>query len=237
LNILITICARGGSKGIPGKNIKMLNNKPLIAYTIQTAKKFQLLYNADIVISSDDEEIRQTARNQGLKTPYERPKHLAQDTTGKIETILDVLIFQESLMEKEYDYILDLDVTSPLRTMNDLENAFKMLQSDENAYNLFSVNNANRNPYFNIVEKKENGYYNIVKEGHFLSRQTAPKVYDMNSSFYFYKRIFFRLDLKKTTTEKSMVYLMPHTCFDLDHPIDFEFMEFLMSTNKLGFNL
>ena len=87
MNLLITICARGGSKGIPGKNIKLLNGAPLISYTIQIAKNFQKLYNSDISISSDDNEIIETASQYGLETKYIRPNNLATDDAGKIETI------------------------------------------------------------------------------------------------------------------------------------------------------
>ncbi len=236
MNILITICARGGSKGIPGKNIKLLNGKPLIAYTIESAKKFQILHGADIIVSTDDDDIKVVVGNLGIDV-YDRPDYLATDSAGKVETITDVLSFQENKNGKKYDYILDLDVTSPLRTLDDLSQGFKIIKNDDDAYNIYSVNLANRNPYFNMVERKDNGYYHLVKEGSFLSRQDAPAVYDMNASFYFFKRSFFSSGQKTSTTTNSLIYVMPHVCFDLDHIIDFEFMEFLMSTNKLGFNL
>lgn len=94
-----------------------------------------------------------------------------------------------------------------------------------------------RNPYFNQVEQKANGYYAQVKalEGDVLSRQTAPKVYDLNASFYFYKRCFFSLGYKGAITDRSLIYLMNHICFDLDHPIDFEMISFLLENNRLDF--
>lgn len=236
VNVLITICARGGSKGIPGKNIKLLNGKPLIAYTIESAMKFQSLHPADIVVSTDDSDIKDVVRQLGVQV-YDRPDYLATDAAGKVDTITDVLVFQENKNDKKYDYILDLDVTSPLRTLEDLSQGFTIIKNDDEAYNIYSVNPANRNPYFNMVERKDNGYYHLVKEGSFLSRQDAPAVFDMNASFYFFKKSFFTSGQKTSTTTKSLIYVMPHVCFDLDHNIDFEFMEFLMSTNKLGFIL
>jgi CMP-N,N'-diacetyllegionaminic acid synthase len=130
--------------------------------------------------------------------------------------------------------ILDLDVTSPLRNVSDLLNAYEKIIKDPQALNLFSVSKANRNPYFNMVEKKENGYYALVKENSVLvkARQSAPKVFDLNASFYFYKRKFFDQDFKSAITEKSMIYEMPHTCFDLDEPIDFELMDYFLENNK-----
>ncbi|HEY8928040.1 MAG TPA: acylneuraminate cytidylyltransferase family protein [Mucilaginibacter sp.] len=238
MKTLITICARGGSKGIPGKNIKPLNGVPLIAYTIQVAQEFAKLYDADIALSTDDSEILTVAAKYGVETNYTRPAHLATDSAGKIDTIHDLLLYQEAAIGKQYDYLLDLDVTSPLRTLGDLVAAFDQLKADDYALNLFSVNNAARNPYFNMVEQKENGYYDLVKrEGAILTRQSAPKVYDLNASFYFYKRQFFSEGLKTVFTQRSLIYLMPHLCFDLDHVIDFEFLDFLLSNNKLDFSI
>ena len=235
MKILITICARGGSKGIPRKNIKNLNNKPLIYYTIKAAKEFQKLYDADICLSSDDNEIINVSAELGLKTIYKRPKKLALDSTGKIETINHALLFFEKYFEKKYDFILDLDVTSPLRTINDLTLAFNKLINSTNALNIFSVNNCNRNPYFNMVEINNNGFYSLAKNGSFLTRQSAPKVYDMNASFYFYRRKYFDMNIKSSISDKSLIYVMPHICFDLDNPLDFDFMDYLISSNKLNF--
>jgi len=237
MNILIVICARGGSKGIPGKNIKLLNGKPLIYYTIQTAKKFQRLYDTDICISSDSDEIITVSAKLGLETNYVRPKHLATDSAGKIETIKDVLSFYENLNNKRYDFVLDLDVTSPLRTLDDLSMSFDKIIGHPKALNIFSVNHANRNPYFNMVEQGDDGFYAKVKDGIFLSRQRAPKVYDMNASFYFYRREYFEKNLKTSISKKSLIYLMPHICFDLDNPLDFDFMEYLLTNNKLNFKI
>ena len=240
MRTLITICARGGSKGIPGKNIKLLNGKPLIGYSIEVAEQFKTKYkNVDIVLSTDSEEITRTAKDFGLDSDYKRPDYLANDTIGKIEAIKDIVFYLEKKYNLNYDYILDLDVTSPLRNIEDLSNAFDLLKSDKNAVNLFSVSEAGRSPYFNMVEQKENGYYAQVKQPdrNIFTRQSAPKVYDLNASFYFYRRLFFDLDYKGAITDKSLIYQIPHTCFDLDHPIDFEIISYLIENNKLDFDL
>lgn len=240
MEILITVCARGGSKGIPGKNIKIINGKPLIFYSINTAQQFKESWgNADIVLSTDSEGIKKVVNELGFKidTNYSRPEQLASDKAGKIGVIKDVLLYSEKRNQKKYNIVLDLDITSPLRNLLDLKNAFNMLLDKPDAYNIFSVSPANRNPYFNMVEEKENGYFQLCKKGNFLSRQTAPKVYDMNASFYFYRNSFFEQDHQSAITEKSLVYEVPHTCFDLDHPVDFEFMSFLLVNNKLDFEL
>ena len=240
MKILITICARGGSKGIPGKNIKPLNGQPLIGYSIAVAKEFQSVFEGtDIMLSTDSEEIIRVAGVCGLKSDYKRPEYLANDTVGKIDAIKDLVLYSESKQGLTYDYILDLDVTSPLRNLQDLKIAFDILRSDENAINLFSVSEAGRSPYFNMVEQKENGYYAQVKmpDNNVFTRQSAPQVYDLNASFYFYKRSFFDMGYKGAITDRSLVYKVPHICFDLDHPIDFEIISYLMSNNKLDFLL
>lgn len=237
MNLLITICARGGSKGIPGKNIKLLNGKPLIEYTINSAFKFSKEYNANIALSTDDVDILNICNSLNLNTKYRRPLELSTDHAGKIDTINDILIFEEKEKNISYDYILDLDVTSPLRTQNDLIEAFEKLQNDKNALNIFSVNIANKNPYFNMVEERESGYFELSKKGEFLSRQTADPVFELNASFYFYRRSFFNLENKKVINDKSLIYLMNHICFDLDHPIDFEFMNYLLENKKIDFTI
>ncbi|MEM6806084.1 MAG: acylneuraminate cytidylyltransferase family protein [Bacteroidota bacterium] len=239
MKILITICARGGSKGIPGKNIKPVNGVPLIGLSIKMAQKFAKDKDAHIALSTDDELIKLKAADFGLNTEYQRPENLAGDHAGKIDTIADLLNFEEKRLNTQFDLILDLDVTSPLRTAEDLHSALELLMAKPEAFNIFSVSPANRSPYFNMVEQKGNGFFNLVcqLEDPLFTRQSSPKVYDMNASFYIYRRTFFDQGLNSAITEKSIVYVMDHLCFDLDEPIDYEFLSFLMRENKLEFEL
>ena len=236
-NVLITICARGNSKGIPGKNIKKINNQELIAYTINCANEFAKSYNGLVTLSTDSEEIKLVANKYGLYSNYTRSEELSSDSAGKVDAIRDILFFEENRLNCKFDMILDLDVTSPLRNFSDLKSAYNMLVEDEKCITLFSVNEANRNPYFNMVEKNEEGYISVSKptSSGFLARQSTPKVYDVNASFYFYKRIFFDTNSKTPITKYTRVYVMDHFCFDLDHKIDYEFMEYLIVNRKLDF--
>lgn len=242
MNVLITICARGGSKGIPGKNIKEVNGLPLIAYTIAHATQFQNFLEAEkhtvcVELSSDDQEIIQVAANHGLKSSYVRPAILASDTAGKLDVIKDVMLYAEKISNLPFDLILDLDVSAPLRTLSDLKTAYKAIQSNSEALNLFSVNKAHKNPYFNMVEENSQGFFSLSKDGaRFLSRQAAPKVYEMNASFYFYKRVFFEADVLNLF-ERALIHEMTHESFDLDEPIDFEFFSYLVANDKLSFKL
>lgn len=233
MNLLITICARGGSKGLPNKNVLLLNDKPLIEYTIDIAKQFGFKYNADIDISTDSLLIKNIAHSKGIITNYIRPQYLSTDEIGKIATIKDLLLHNEIFHNKIYNFILDLDVTSPLRNLDDLENAFISIQNNDNAINLFSVSKADKNPYFNMVELKNNGFYGLVKSGDFKTRQHSPQVYQLNASFYFYKRNFF-IKKNNVINKNSLIYEINHICFDIDNKIDFEFMEYLLKKEYIS---
>lgn len=237
MKILITLCARAGSKGIPGKNTKLLNGIPLIQYSINCAKLFAKKIDSKIAISTDDENVIEICKSQGIETEYKRPVFLSTDNASKIDTIFDLLKYEEAVAGIKYDFILDLDISSPLRTLNDLLDAFYKLKENTLGFNIFSVSNARKNPYFNMVEQKEDGYFELSKNGHFVTRQSAKAVYELNASFYFYKRQFFDQQNIKVINDRSLIYLMKHICFDLDEPIDFEFMNYLIQNKQLDFNL
>jgi len=238
-NILITICARGGSKGIPGKNIKEIAGKSLIEYSLILAQRFKKKHpNTLIYLSTDAEEIKKVVRGLDhieIKTNYIRPDKLANDSAGKLDVIIDVKNFAEAENNLKFDFVMDLDVTSPLRTLEDLDNTLKKLKENPDALNIFSVSPAARNPYFNMVEINREGFAELCKKGNFLTRQSAPGVFDMNASFYIFKSKFFEQGEKPNLMSKAVIYEVPHLCFDLDEPIDFEFMEFLLKNDKLTF--
>lgn len=240
MSILITLCARGGSKGIPRKNIKELNGRPLIDYSIRVAELVKKVFpDVCVELSTDDEEIKKVAKSLGLSTDYSRPAVLASDSAGKVDAIRDLHAYAENLHKRTFDYVLDLDVSSPLRTYHDIEAAFAIMENNVDALTLFSVNTAHKNPYFNMVEENENGFYELskIRKTTTLSRQSAPPVYELNASFYIYRRDFFDLPFKGVITNRSLIYEMDHLCFDLDTPLDFEFMDFLLSNQKLSFEL
>lgn len=237
MNLLLTICARGGSKGIPGKNIKELCGVPLIGYTIAAAKQFADRHDCRIVVSTDSEQIKEVCRHYGLDCPYSRPDSLANDTVGKPDAIRDVMLWAEKQYAVRYDAVLDLDVTSPIRTLDDIECCVRLLEDSPEALTVFSVNPCARNPYFCVVEEKSNGFYGLVKQGNFTSRQTSPAVYDMNGSIYVYRREALDRTNPRAVTDRSLVYVMPHICFDLDEPEDYDYLEYLVSRGKISLPL
>ena len=232
-NILVTICARGGSKGIPGKNIKPVGGRPLLAYTADVAKNFARKHNADIILSTDSAEIKAVGRDCGLPDEYVRPDILANDTCGKPDAIRDAMLWAENRHGKTYDYVVDLDVTSPIRTLADIENCIAMMDNDSEALTVFSVNPCARNPYFNMVQQQPDGYFSVVLGGRYTTRQSAPKVYDMNASVYVYRRESLMAEPPRAVTPKSLAYVMDHVCFDLDEPSDYDYLAYLLDNGKI----
>ena len=180
MKVLGTICARGGSKGIKNKNLLPLMGKPLIAHSILTLKSWG---KADrIVCSTDSKEIQDVAKLYGAEIPFTRPNHLASDEADKHSVLIHALDFCEKLEKINYDYIVDLDPTSPLRTIKDLDNAFnKLVKTDADL--IFSVYKSHKNPYFNMIELNEKGYASLCKkpDNNVAIRQNAPMVYSMNA--------------------------------------------------------
>jgi CMP-N-acetylneuraminic acid synthetase len=235
--ILITLCARGGSKGIPKKNTKLLAGKPLIAYSVEVAQKFAASVSANvrIALSTDAEYIKNVALEYGLVTEYQRPSFLATDDVGKLAVWEHLLESEELKSNCRFDYLLDLDISSPLRTVEDLMKGYTIIESDPNALTLYSVSKSDKNPYFNMVEPNGAGYYELVKRSDCVTRQAAPPVYSLNASFYFIRREFFDQKRKAVINSRSLIYCMEHLCFDLDEPVDFEFLDYLIANKKVPF--
>lgn len=233
MKILGTICARGGSKGVKDKSIRNLAGKPLIAYTIEYLKRWGKAER--IVCSTDSERIADIAKKYGAEIPILRPSELATDTASKIDALKHIVEFCEKQDNSKYDIIVDLDLTAPLRKKIFLEEAFeKFLKSDAN--NLYSVNKARKNPYFNMIELDEKGYAHLSKQGNVVRRQDAKLVYEMNASIYIYKRDFL-LNTNSVHSNKTIIYEMPDIAsIDIDNEIDFLFIEFLLNNEVFKFD-
>lgn len=228
--ILLTVCARGGSKGVKNKNIRLLCGEPLIAHTLKQAKSWG---RADkIICSTDSPEIAQTAQRYGAEIPYMRPEQLATDTMGKLAVLQHALKTMEEQGKMQYTTVVDLDVTSPIRQVSDIEGAYQLFLQHQ-ADSVVSVTKARRNPYFNMLELQPDGFVRLVKspDQPFLRRQDAPVIYDMNASIYVYQREFI-LNPRTTTclSEKTLVWEMGEwSAFDIDSEVDFQLIELLVS--------
>ena len=156
MKVLVIIPARGGSKGIPRKNIKLFNGKPLIYYTIDCARA--VCPDEDICVSTDDSEIISVVEQYGLKVPFVRPAELATDTAGTYEVLLHALDFYEK-QGKHYDVVMLLQNTSPFRTAEHVKDALKLFNSEVDM--VVSVKESSANPYCNLFEEDSNGHLHL----------------------------------------------------------------------------
>src|SRR3990167_396051 len=147
--VLCTICARGGSKGVKNKNVRLLHGKPLIVYTIEQAKESGLFEH--IVISTDSDLIAAVAQEYGAEVFFKRSDEMASDTAGKLDVIKDAFLRSEAHYQTTFDYLIDLDATAPLRSVQDIIDAYQQFLKDDND-NLITAMPSRRSPYFNLVE-------------------------------------------------------------------------------------
>ena len=225
MNNLCTICARAGSKGVPSKNIKKIAGKPLIQHTIEQAKKSKIF--SDIIVSSDCKKILKIAEKLGVHT-LKRTNQLSKDFVGKVDVIRDAAIKAQKMLHKKFDNVIDLDVTSPLRQVSDINNSFKKFQNG-NYQNLITGCVARKNPYFNMIEIKKN-VLSISKRTNkkIYSRQKSPQVFEMNASIYIWKNKAL-MNKSNLVTSKTAFYKMPEErSIDIDTMLDWKIVSFLM---------
>lgn len=225
---LILIPARGGSKGVPRKNIKELGGKPLIYWTIEAARQ---LFDDDIIcVSTDDLEIKETVELIGLNVPFLRPEHLASDTAGSHEVLLHAVQFYESRGYYPNTIIL-LQPTSPFRTATHIKKALREMSADLEM--IASVKETTSNPYYVLGELDSNGYWKKIRESQVQRRQDLPKVYELNGAIYI---ISVSAIKEKTISEftKVRVSVMDSIAsHDIDTSFDWKMAELIISsTNK-----
>ena len=180
MKILYLIPARKGSKGLPGKNTKMLGDKALIEYSIDFALS-NMKDGDELCISTDDPKVQEISRCKGIQIPFIRPEELSNDKASSYDVIIHAMNFYEKL-NKKFDTILLLQPTSPFRNQNDLIKLIKMF--DDETDMVVSVKLAKENPYFSLFEQTEVGYLVKCKEGDFDRRQDCPDVFAFNGSMY-----------------------------------------------------
>jgi len=220
MKVLGLIPARGGSKGIPRKNIKAMAGKPLIAWTIETALKSRLL--ASVVVSTDDQEIGEVARSYGAQTPFMRPAELARDDSPGVDPVLHAL---ETL--PEFDAVLLMQPTSPLRTVDDIDGCIRLAERVE-AGCVVSVSEPSQHPYWMYRLDPEQHLQPFVAAKHVTCRQDLPPVYAANGALYFARREW--LQCRRTFIAADTVgYVMPvERSVDLDSPLDWKLAELLL---------
>ena len=223
--MLAIIPARGESKGLPGKNIKLLNGKPMIAYTIEVAKKSQFITR--LVCSTDSSEIAEVAKKNGAEVPFMRSKELASDTALAIDNYIDAVPRYERFYNEKYESFIVLQPTSPLRTEQDIDKAIQLFNTT-NADSVISFTESNHPPlWVKSIDSnlKISDYFINVKE---VNRQELPKVYMPNGAIFVFK--YSLLQEKRTYySNKTYAYIIPRErSVDVDDILDFKFAEFLI---------
>lgn len=221
------IPARGGSKGLPGKNIKNFCGKPLVAWSIAAASSCS--YVDKVIVSTNDEEIAGIARSWGANVPYLRSEELSSDSARSIDVVID-MIHREV---KEESYIVLLQPTSPLRTAEDIENAFKYMLS-KRSKSLVSFVKCKSNPYWMVTKEPGSTYARLMKSGKKFQRQLLPELYEYNGAIYINTSTNL-LKERSFENSKTVLYAMPqHKSIDIDDSFDWFIAEQIYTMNYKG---
>ncbi|MDB9931547.1 MAG: acylneuraminate cytidylyltransferase family protein [Flavobacteriales bacterium] len=227
MKTLVIIPARSGSKGLKDKNIKLLNSKPLIHYSIEAAQ--EVFSNEDICFTTDSSEYIKIAKETGIEVPFVRPKELALDNSTSRDVILHCIEFYEN-KGISYDTVLLLQPTSPFRNK---EHLTQILESFNPEYNMVvSVKETNSNPYYVLAEENEEGYLEKSKKGNFTRRQDCPKVYEYNGSMYLINVNSLKQQSISEFTKVKKFEMEKEFSIDIDNQLDFDFAEFKLSKNS-----
>jgi CMP-N,N'-diacetyllegionaminic acid synthase len=232
MNILLTICARKGSKGIRNKNTRLFLGNPLILYTLKFAfdfmEEYKKFYSVDVVVSSNSNEVRKIVEDFGCVDYVERPESLSQDNSAKIPVIRHATKAMEITYHKKYEYVIDLDVTSPLRKKTELRSI--ILKAKENNSNvIMTAVKSRRNPYFNMVEIN-NDFANKIKPSDYYYRQAAPLTFDLSPSIYLFQRdtLISKLQENIFDVNCEIFEIEDRYVIDIDNEMDFVVMESLV---------
>lgn len=229
-SILAIIPARGGSKGVLRKNIKLLSGKPLIEWTIEAAKNSK--YVDRIVVSTEDEEIRNIAIDHGAEIPFLRPKELAKDDTPSVEAILFTVKKLTEDEKKKYDFILVLQPTSPLRNGKHIDEAVESLMESQEKFNcLISVTELEHPVYWNRTVNMNKELKNFIEYDKNVNyrRQDFKKIYRLNGAIYLIQ-IDTLIKYRNFETKNTMAYIMDRKCsIDIDSIDDIELAEYYLT--------
>lgn len=228
---ICTITVRAGSKGVPGKNLRVVAGRPMFGHSVAQAAATGLF--DEIVVSSDSDEILALAPRFGATGVVRRPAEMATDTAGKVPAIAHAVRTTEERTGQTFDVCVDLDATSPLRTLDDIRTAVRMFE-ESHAASLITGAEARRNPYFNLVEEQPDGTVAVSKQPDdaVLRRQDAPRCFDMNGSIYVWARESL-LEDQVVFFPSTILYEMPaERSIDVDSEFDFRIVEWLMGQRE-----
>lgn len=231
MKYLVLICARGGSKGLPGKNIKPLNGIPLIGWSINIAK--QLNKVSRIIISTDSDDIAKVAKDFGAEVPFMRPENLAQDDSPEWQVWQHAINHIEESDNEDIDAIVVLPVTAPLRSIEDVNACIDLFESEE-VDSVITVSEANRSPYFNMIVNDDSNYSSLVisPKSQIIRRQDAPEVYDMTTVAYVVDAGFIKSHNGIFDGKVKSVVIPRERAVDIDDLMDFKVAECLLKERE-----
>lgn len=229
--ILAVITARGGSKGIPGKNIKELGGKPLIAYTIEAAKKSKLITH--LIVSTDDEEIAAVAKQWGAEVPFLRPPELAQDITPHLPVMQHAIDFMEKKLNLTFDYVVIFQPTSPFRTVEDIDGTLQKLITSkaDSAVSICEVESAAHPMKIKKLEGDRVLPY-CLDEPEGARRQDLPIAYKRSSAVYAMRRDLIMKDNRLYGNHIVGHIVSRDRSIDIDTPLDWLKAEYLLADLK-----
>ncbi len=229
MKAICIIPARGGSKGVPKKNIRKINGKPLLSYVIESSLKSKIFEH--VIVSTEDDEIARIAKRFGAEVPFKRPKYLATDN-APMDKVLHHAVRKLYKLNYDFDIFVWRDATTPFIRPVDIKNCIELLKKRK-AVIVTGVYEQHLNPYFNIVETKKDGFLKICKplKVKARSRQEAPKVFQLNGLYVYDTEKF--LKLKKTDLAKTLPYEIPlETGIMIDTEFEFNIVKLLFTKQK-----
>lgn len=231
---LCTIGARGGSEGLPEKNLKIFCGKPLIVWSIEQALETPEINS--VIVSTDSPNIAEVAISAGANVPFLRPENLSSSEVGKFQVWQHVLEYCSKNNNIEYEYLVDLDCTNPLRDSSDISAAIALYnkRASDGVDAVFSVCPARKNPYFNLVEPNKNGSLRISKEtpGNVVRRQDSPLVFEHVASIYVLSPEYLRTANHLLDGNVIGYNIGVEKSLDIDSEFDFQLVEFLFKKNR-----
>ncbi|MNI21504.1 CMP-N,N'-diacetyllegionaminic acid synthase [compost metagenome] len=228
MRILYLIPARAGSKGVPGKNTKLLGNKPLIAYSIEFALE-NMKGDDMICVTTNDDDVFAIADRMGVKIPFKRPEELATDKASSYDVIMHALKFYEN-QGCCFDAILLLQPTSPFRSQEDFKNLIADYSGDTDM--VVSVKYSKENPYFTLFEENDDGYLKKSKEGNFERRQDCPQVFALNGSMYLINAEAVKKSPLSEFKKIKKIIMPEERSIDIDTFADWNLAEFYLNNSK-----
>ncbi len=228
-SFLCLMLARGGSKGVPGKNLKLLRGKPLIYYTIQAVQDSGVFDR--FILSTDSQEISEVAKSYGVEVPFLRPEQLAKDDSSALDAIEHVLKWVQA-NDKRYDYVQYIFPTAPLRTAEDICSGIKVL-FEKNADMVISVCQTSHPPYWSNVLPDDHSLKGFIDTEHLRNRQDVPVTYRLNGAIYVAKWDVF-YEKRNWYEQNTYAYIMPtERSADIDSEFDFKLAELLLKEQRI----